>query len=459
MESGALIRRPYRITVHEYRINESTEKPMRPQPCRLIAALLVAAWVSTAPAQAPPLTLEDCVRLALEAPSAATVAEREEAIAGERRTAARSELLPQFGLSGGYNYNSPLSNGANPFSFVAANGVREYLATADMSWSLDLSGRLRAGLSLARSLRDVAGANAAIARRDIRRAVGVAFYDVLVSRRVAGLEEQSLEEAREFERLTGARYRQGEASRADVLKASAQRAQFEQRLSQARLDARLANQILASFWTADVDSELPLADTLDAPPAPSVEALEGDLQQARSALESRPEMARLTALGRSAEAQQHIARAGLKPQADLVLQYGLDANQLRADQRGYAAYVSLRVPVFDWFRSRSGVREARYRREQVDFQRASAERALTREYLAARSRVESWHERIPMARGERDAARENLRLVRLLYEGGEGPAADVVLAQTQAAQAGRAYYSAAAQYQRALADFELAAGR
>jgi outer membrane protein TolC len=64
-----------------------------------------------------------------------------------------------------------------------------------------------------------------------------------------------------------------------------------------------------------------------------------------------------------------------------------------------------------------------------------------------------------MAQNELEAARENLRLVRLLYDDGEGPATDVVLAQTQASEAGRAYYSAVAEYQRAVADFELAAGR
>ena len=42
----------------------------------------------------------------------------------------------------------------------------------------------------------------------------------------------------------------------------------------------------------------------------------------------------------------------MKPEASVVFQYGLDANQVRADQRGYAAFVNVNVPVFDWFRSR-----------------------------------------------------------------------------------------------------------
>jgi outer membrane protein TolC len=243
------------------------------------------------------------------------------------------------------------------------------------------------------------------------------------------------------------------------LKASAQRSQYEQRFAQAQLDAKLANQILASFWTVDVDTELPVVDVLDSPPALPVEIVGADAQQASAALSQRPELARLDALGRTFLADRKIARAGLRPDANLVFQYGLDANQVRSDQLGYAAFVNVNVPVFDWFRSRSGAREASYHQEQTRIQRSAAERALTQEYLAARSRVQSWHERISMAQSETDAARENLRLVRLLYENGEGAALDVVISQADATQAGRSYYSAVAEYQRAIADFELAAGR
>ena len=424
----------------------------------LLAGLVVAPANSLAQAQQKVLTLDDCIRLALDAPSTVQAVDRDQAIARERQTAARSEMLPQFGLNAGYVYNSPLRTGPNPFSFVALNGIREYLATADASWTLDLSGRLRAGLALARAGRDIAVADLEIVRRDVRRAVAVAYYDVLLARRLVALEQGSLAEAQEFERRVSARQQQGEASRADLLKASAQRSQFEQRLSRARLDARLANQILASFWTTDADSEIPVEDVLDSTPPPPAEALERGPEQATAALERRPELDRLAALGRSVDAQRNIARAGLRPQADVIFQYGLDANQVRTEQRGYAAYVNLSIPVFDWFRTRSGVREAGFQREQVEFERASAERAFTREYLAARSRVQSSQERIPMAQSEFEDARENLRLVRLLYDNGEGSALDVVLSQGQVTQAGGGFYGAVAEYHRALADYQAAAG-
>jgi outer membrane protein TolC len=47
----------------------------------------------------------------------------------------------------------------------------------------------------------------------------------------------------------------------------------------------------------------------------------------------------------------------------------------------------------------------------------------------------------------------------LRYEGGEGPALDVVLAQTQLTQARTNYYTAKANYLNARADLEVAAGK
>jgi outer membrane protein TolC len=54
---------------------------------------------------------------------------------------------------------------------------------------------------------------------------------------------------------------------------------------------------------------------------------------------------------------------------------------------------------------------------------------------------------------------ENLRLSRVRYEGGEGPALDVVLAQAQLVQARTNFYVVRANYLIALADLEVARGQ
>jgi outer membrane protein len=425
-----------------------------------IVSLLLVLGVASANAQAPnpPLTLEDCVELALKAPSAASLAGQQVEIARADETIARSALLPQFSFNNGLLYNSPLANRREQFSFVAANGFREYVSSVDSAWEVDLSGRLRAGLALARANERVAGADLRLQRRDLRRAVATAYYDVLLTRRIAQLAASSLSEARAFEERSRKLQAQGEASLADVHKATAQRANFEQRLSEAHLNAQLANQILASFWTRDVDRPLQLQDVLENPPAPPAEGVENPAA-IEQAIAQRPELEQLNALRSGARAERAAAKAAFWPQTTVLFQYGIDSNNVRIADRGYAAIVNLSVPLFDWSQRRSALSQARYREQQVDQQQTIAERAFSREYLAARAAVRSWHERIPLARSEFAEATENLRLARLLYEGGEGLALDVVSAQVQAADAGTAVYSTIAAYLRSVIDFEVASGQ
>jgi outer membrane protein TolC len=115
--------------------------------------------------------------------------------------------------------------------------------------------------------------------------------------------------------------------------------------------------------------------------------------------------------------------------------------------------------LFDWWQRRDAARQARYRQEQVEQQLAIAERNLSREYLAAAASVRAVYQRIPLAREELTESQENLRLARLLYDGGEGLALDVVSAQTETADAGTALYTTVAAYLRALMDFEVASGK
>ena len=56
-------------------------------------------------------------------------------------------------------------------------------------------------------------------------------------------------------------------------------------------------------------------------------------------------------------------------------------------------------------------------------------------------------------------AEDNLRLSRVRYEGGEGPALEVVVAQGQLVQARQNYYAVRADYLTARADLEVARGQ
>jgi outer membrane protein len=435
-------------------------KPRQPVKPAILIATLVAS-IRCASGQSTPLSIDDCVRLALKAPSSVTVARQEQQIAGYGLRAARSSFLPQFEFNNSFTYNSsPLpsslagESGLRGIgSFVALNGIHEYQTLLGTMWEIDTSGRLRAALARARADQQVAAADLAIIQRDLRRAVAGAFFRVLLARHLAAANRDVLKEAESFAQRTRAMMNAGEVARADVVKAEAQVAFLAQNVNATELEASVANAELASFWTAGVNAELELADKLESPSPPELSPQEANV------FLRRPEFSLLDAQRRGFEADYRHQRSFLFPQLTLNYQYGIDSNRLAIRDRGQAAFVSFNIPVFDWFRTRDLARQFRLQADQVGTRREIAMRELSRDYQNALTRTRQIYAQIGMAQTQVRTSRENLELSRVRYEGGEGPALDVVAAQSQLAQALTNYYTALASYAAARIELEVASGR
>lgn len=419
----------------------------------LVSVCGLAAGIVAQPAA--PLTLEDCVRKAEAAPNALTLAQQDRDIADRDVTQARASFKPQVDVLSGFVYNSPRVNDPSTFSFAPLNGIRQYTALGIISQEFDTSGRLRAELQRARANQQLASVNIEIARRDLRRAVAIAYYRLLLARHFVTVIGDELAGSRDFQQRAQVLFEGGEVARADVVKAAAQVAFLEQARAAAELEAKLANQELAAFWTKDVDEPLVIVDALEtALPAP-----EPDATTAPAPYLKRLEFSLLDAQRFSFEAEARRARSALRPQFNLIYQFGIDATAFSWRERGHAVYFNLRIPVFDWWRARSQTEQASLRLAQVETNRTISERTFSREYQNARARVQQLFAQIALTREQIRLAEEDLKLTRLRYEGGEGLASDVVTAQNQLAQAGSNYYTAIANYLNARADLEAAAGK
>ncbi|HVQ32119.1 MAG TPA: TolC family protein [Vicinamibacteria bacterium] len=420
-----------------------------------LLGLLLHAKAASAQTAPSPLSLHECIQLALASHSSVVVARTQADIASLGVSQAQAALRPQARLAGAFTYNSPLAADTSLPSFVALNGVREYLTVASATQELDTSGRLRASRARAEADRATAEASLGIAERDLKRQVAGAYYRALLTRHLAAASRDAQAESAAFEARTKLLFDEGEAARADVVKAASQTAFLSQSVMAADLDAEVARHELLSFWTSDVDAPITLEDSLDepppAPPSPSPDDAAPFLR--------RPEFGLLDAQRDGFLAASKRARAERRPQANLMLQYGIDSLRLDSHDRGWAAFVTLDVPVFDWSAGKNASRQFQLQAEQVEATRKGNERAFARDYQDAVSRARLTHAQIETTRTQVTLSEENLRLSRIRYDGGEGPALDVVAAQAQLAQARANLYTAHARYLESRADLELAAGR
>ncbi len=412
-------------------------------------------------AQGPPrrLSLEDCIVLAESAPSSISASQLELEASGYALTRSRAAFLPQVQVQNDVTYNNPQRTGdPSVQSFVALNGIREYLTVVNAQVELDTSGRLRADHARAGADRDAASARLQIARNTLKQQVTISYYGLLGARRLHAVALQSLNEARDFESLTRRLSERGEVARADLVRASAETAFREQAARTAALDAASANRTLASFWTAEVDEPVPIEDSLETlpdPPTPPLENAPGD----EAPYFVRPELHLFDAEIRGFQADARRSRADLFPQASLVYQYGLDSNRWAIADRGYALFFNLNIPVFDWFKARSGYRQASLTAAATTERRQMAEREYSRQYLDARDRVNTLFDQIPIAREQVSLFEEDLRLSRLRYKAGEGSALDVVTAQGRLADARINLLNTLKGFWTAKADLEAAMGK
>ncbi len=417
---------------------------------------VLALWAACAAAQPTPqrLSLQECIRLAQAAHSAVGIARQQAEIARLGTAQARTNFLPQASIGSVFGYNSPLARDRSTFSYVAANGIREYSSLASIGLELDTSGRFRAEYARAKADRDAANAGLLLSERDLKRAVAGSYYHLLLTRHLLQAARDNLAEAQSFEKRSRLLAQNGEVAQADEIKAGAQVAFFEQAVNEFELQVKLANHELASFWTADVEGPLALEDALEAPlPLPESEAAQA------SPYLRRPEFQVFDAQHRGFQADARRARAGLLPQLSVVTQYGIDSTRFSFADRGYASFLHLNIPVFDWFRTRNASKQAELQALQVETQKRVAERVFSREYRDALARVDLLYSQIAIAERQLKLSQDNLRLSRVRYEGGEGSSLDVVAGQNQLAQAQSNFFTAKANYLNARADLEVTSGK
>lgn len=354
-------------------------------------------------------------------------------------SAARRELEAAEGpvLQGGARPNPELS-------FLLEDTQRATRTTTlQINQPIELGGKRAARVSAAERGRDIAAAELAAKRADLRATVASAFYDVLLAQEHVKLAGDSTELARRAADAAGKRVQAGKVSPVEETKARVAEATARLEAAQAASEFRLSRQRLAATWgdasprfgSVESDSALASVPTFDADSArlaasPSLRRAQIEVQR-RSALSD-------------------LERAKRTP--DLTVSLGVKRDEQLGRNQAVIG-LSIPLPLFD--RNQGNLLEALRREDKSRDELAAADIQLRSAVTQAWGRLDTAgteaqtirEQVMPGAKSAYDAATQGFELGKFSF-------LDVLDAQRTLFQAQAQYLRARGEAHRAAADID-----
>jgi len=385
------------------------------------------------------LTLDDCIRMALEKNPGYLAVTQQTQVARGRVREALGSFLPQVNLQGSYTWLEKVFAVEIPplFSFpgLPAKPIRteldftlDYQGSVQFTQPIFTSGRLWHSFQQARLAQQLAVQQVRQARQQIILQTIRSFYGCLLADEFVRVAEQAVAVAQEH-RQTVERQRQvGMATDFDVLRARVQEANLLPRLAQARNGQRVAYLALKTVVGLGPETPVRLIGQFEyrKPELPLEEAI-------RLALRRRPEV-------RQAEIQRDMGEHALKlvkasdnPSLALVGNYNFRSNVLTSKldrwDDYYTVNVALSLPIFDGFTTHARVTQARAQLTSADLGLEATRRTVRLEVEQAYLKFQEAEERLNSQRTNVDQARESVRIAELSYRQGLITNLDVISAQ------------------------------
>jgi outer membrane protein len=313
------------------------------------------------------------------------------------------------------------------FELAKANAKR---ATLTFTVPLYTSGRIENALKAA-SLGVRASDEAARARAaDVVLQVTRAYLQAVLAQRVEEVQQQALEVVRAHLQQAEVLYKQGIVSQYDVLRAQAELATQQKRLTDARNGRELTLSLLYNLLNLPQEQQTILSTPLREVAFPlSYE------ESVRTALTSSHELQALQMKSQAQRALALSAEAEARPQVVFAVNLETLTRDLSAIEPHASLTIGMRWNLFDAGYAKAVAREQRESAERTDIDRQKLENAIALRVKQALLDMEAARQGLAAAQRAGDTAQESLRLARRRFETGIGTSVemlDAILAVSQA---------------------------
>lgn len=422
---------------------------------------LVLAWVTSGlgwvdagqslPDFSKPLSLAQCLNVALQNHPSIKAAAAGVDSARSRVTETKASLFPRLALDSNWSRFQSSRQGYA----IGRAGARENRETSVSASYLFLdSGQRTTAIRAAAATADSTLAGLTVTQRNTAMAVIRAYYDLLTAQRLKTLREKVVASSEQHVAAAQAGFEAGTSARIDILRAQTELANAKVDLVAADGDIRRARATLRNAMGLSKPVSIQVQETTPLK-APSL-----TLAAARNeALVKRPELRQYEASVRAARESLHTARINARPVLSFSGNLDKYLDSTRDVTREWLLRATVTYPLFDARRTRARVQaaaaEVEVRRQQEEQERQSVLLEVEQAWIAlqdARARIEA-------ADAARKQADENLALNEASYREGVATMVEVIDARAAAAQAETNQIQARYDFDLAVLQLRYALGR
>ncbi len=383
-----------------------------------------------------PLTLEQCIKLALDQSSEIRNARVDFAIQDLRVKNARSQFLPEVLLGGRYGFSDGVE-----FGFKRPN------------YDLDLTGRYtlwdygqrRANYSQAKERRNATENRNERIKQSLIFQITQAYYDVLKSQELVKVSKEILARSQDNTAATKVHVQVGNLIPADIATSQVREANDELNLLSNENDLKIALATLPRLMGLEPGSVISLAE--DADYAQYVERGEIEVttmpveEAIQLAYENRPEFKELNALLAQYEADARLAKLARLPQLNANFNYAVNIDDYLHEREDFHRFRSwdfttrLNFPIYDGGATKRRVREVDLQLDQTREDFKDLKRSIALEVRQAYLNLKRAERALDISGTQVTNAASSLEVIRGRFQQELAILLELLDAQTEYAQA------------------------
>jgi outer membrane protein TolC len=420
------------------------------------------------PSRARYLSLEDAVSLAERNNETLLIAQEDENRARGAVREAWSGALPNLSLQGTYqgNFKKPAFFAPEEFGggkFEIGEDI-EVLGQIRMDQVLYAFGRVGNAVKFANIYKDISARGVDQARSEVIFSARETYFRVLLMEQVADIQRQSLAQARSHLAQVEEKYAQGTASRFELLRAQVEVKNREPEIISAENNLALSMQDLKRVLGIEDEPDPVLTDSLN---FASMDITEESA--VLEALRQRPEVLALDLNVRGREKILAIEKAGILPTLSLYGQVAMQGQSSKESLTGpfyekrraisASAGIALQIPIFDGFRTRGKVQQAKASLRRAEYELQQARKGVRLEVTKAVQDLESLRNEHESQVATVELAEETYAIAETRFQNGLSTQLELTDAETALDFARTNFAETLYRYNVAVANLERVLGR